>query len=181
MQTRPEFLFIGNGKYVFYVLIFLSIGVMLFQFWQRAQKWKEGKPIDWPQSVRIWVANLWEFVLLQRKVRTSRRKSGAPMHLLIFYGFASLFLATTLLALATYAPLIGLPNWHRGTYYLTYEFVFDVLGLLFVVGVVWALIRRWRMSKGGSPITTDWRDYAAHPVGADDHLPELEPSYSVKA
>ena len=31
------------------------------------------------------------------------------------------------------------------------------------------------------PKTTDWRDYTTHAVGAGDHLPELEPSYSVKA
>jgi phthalate 4,5-dioxygenase oxygenase subunit len=31
------------------------------------------------------------------------------------------------------------------------------------------------------PKTTDWRDYATHAVGAGDALPELEPSYSVKA
>ena len=31
------------------------------------------------------------------------------------------------------------------------------------------------------PKTTDWRDYTTHAVGAGDDLPELEPSYSVKA
>ena len=31
------------------------------------------------------------------------------------------------------------------------------------------------------PKTTDWRDYPTHAVGAGDNLPELEPSYSVKA
>ena len=31
------------------------------------------------------------------------------------------------------------------------------------------------------PKTTDWRDYAAHPVSGGDRLPELEPSYSVQA
>lgn len=31
------------------------------------------------------------------------------------------------------------------------------------------------------PKTTDWREYAAHAVGTGENLPELEPSYSVKA
>lgn len=157
MQTREEFLHIGDGKYVFYVLIFLSLAIMVFQIVQRARTWKQGKAVSWPQSIKIWLRNVWEFVLLQRKVRTSRRKSGAPMHLLIFYGFAALFLATTLLAAATYAPLIGIPNWHKGAYYLAFEFTFDVLGLFFVAGVVWAMFRRLKISKFA---TTTWKDYA---------------------
>jgi len=161
MQTREEFLHIGNGKYLFYILIFLSLGIMVFQIVQRARAWKQGKPVSWPQSIKIWLANVWQYVLLQRKVRTSRRKSGAPMHLLIFYGFLSLLLATTLLAAATYAPLIGLPNWHKGGYYRVYEAVFDVLGLLFVVGVAWALVRRWQMDRKKPVLTTAWTDYAA--------------------
>jgi len=165
MQTREEFLHIGSGKYLFYVLIFLSLGIMVFQIVQRARAWKSGKPVTWPQSFRIWIDNFWRYVLLQRKVRTSRRKSGAPMHLLIFYGFLSLFLATVLLAAATYAPLIGLPNWHHGTYYLAFESIFDVLGLLFVIGVAWAIFRRFGMDRAakasGRPIVTSAAgDYA---------------------
>lgn len=158
MQTRQEFLHIGDGKYVFYVLIFLSLAAMALQIFLRIKAWRQGKPVTWPQSLRKWLSNFKEFVLLQRKVRTSRRKSGAPMHLFIFYGFLSLFLATTLLGAASYAPLIGIPNWHKGAYYLAFEFTFDVLGLLYVAGIVWAMVRRYKMRNG--PITTDWKDWA---------------------
>lgn len=158
MQTRQEFLHIGNGKYVFYVLMFLSMAAMAVQIYLRIKTWKQGKPVSWPQSPAKWLSNFKEFVLLQRKVRTSRRKSGAPMHLFIFYGFLSLFLATTLLAAATYAPLVGIPNWHKGAYYLAFEFTFDVFGLLYVAGIVWAMVRRYKMRNG--PVTTDWKDWA---------------------
>ena len=60
------------------------------------------------------------------------------MHLMIFYGFLALFLATTLLAINQYSPI----KFHHGTYFLVYELTFDVLGLLFVVGCGWALVRR---------------------------------------
>jgi Fe-S oxidoreductase/nitrate reductase gamma subunit len=60
------------------------------------------------------------------------------MHLFIFYGFFSLFIATTLLAISTYSPV----KFHHGAYYLGYEAVFDFLGLFFVFGVGWALVRR---------------------------------------
>lgn len=120
---------------LFYVLAFASIGVMILQIWQRTRVWRMGKPIDWkPLGLR----GLLKYVLAQRKVRSSRPKSGAPMHLMIFYGFLALTLATTLLAINTYSGL----NFHRGTYFLAYELTFDILGFVFVIGCVWALVRR---------------------------------------
>ncbi len=190
--TREEFLHIGNGKYVFYFLIYLSLAIMAFQIAMRVRVWLKGKPITWGRSqqtgwrywlptrnaIRPWLANVGTYVLAQRKVRTSRRKSGAPMHLLLFYGFLSMFLATTLLAINTYGPV----QFHRGNYYLSYEFAFDILGLMFVVGSGWALVRRialerktpsplppdadllqvqkQQVDKRRKPLSSAWQDYA---------------------
>ncbi|MBX3119835.1 MAG: (Fe-S)-binding protein [Fimbriimonadaceae bacterium] len=135
--TREEFMHMPAWQIrLFYVLIFASIGVMLFQIWKRSKVWMAGKPISWkPQGLSAFL----KYIVGQRKVRSSRRKSGAPMHLLIFYGFLSLFLATTLLAINTYLPW----KFHKGVYYVSYELVFDVLGLLFMVGLTWAIFRRY--------------------------------------
>lgn len=139
---------------LFYVLTFASIGFMFWSLWVRARTWRKGKPIDWrPQYWRSFL----RYVLAQKKVRSSRPRSGAPMHLAIFYGFVALFVATTLLAIASYGPKLGLfPNFHKGTYFLAYEMTFDVLGLLFVVGVGWAIVRR----TGFRPksLTSEWKD-----------------------
>lgn len=173
--TRAEFLHLSSWeKGLFYVLIFASLGYAAWQIIQRISVWKQGKPIAenrpgwkyWVPTVpeiKHWLGRVGTYILAQKKVRSSRKKSGAPMHLLIFYGFLSLFLATTLLAIASYAPLLGLPNFHRGTYYLWYEAIFDVLGMLFVIGVVWAMIRRYSHDKarGDRPILSSGRaDYA---------------------
>lgn len=173
--TRTEFLDISQPeKYLFYALIYLSLAFMVYQIWQRARIWLKGKPIWWSSKaatvaaegedakvslavpaiadVKRWIKNLVEYVLLQRKVRSSRKKTGAPMHLLIFYGFLSLFLATTLLAISSYGPYIGLPEFHKGAYYLAYETTFDILGVLFVVGIGWALLRRMVLSQEGATL-----------------------------
>jgi hypothetical protein len=92
-----------------------------------------------------------KFILGQRKVQSSRPKSGAPMHLMIFYGFMALFLATTLLFIAVYGQAVGIPNFHKGAYYLAYEAVFDVLGMFFVVGVAWAWGRRINLLRQYGP------------------------------
>jgi Fe-S oxidoreductase len=160
--TRQEFLHISSAeKVLFYVLTFASLAYMAWQVWQRVKLWRQGKPVEWSQAregwrywvptreaFRGWAGNVGKYILGQKKVRTSRKKSGAPMHLLIFYGFLSLFVATTLLAIATYGPY----NFHRGNYYLVYEMTFDILGLLFVVGIGWAFFRRLRLTAEGNRI-----------------------------
>ena len=148
--TRQEFLHISPPeKVLFYLLVFASLAYMAWQIAARVRLWMKGRPLDtlstgwryWlpsKQNVGKWIKNVVEYVLLQKKVRSSRPKSGAPMHLLIFYGFISLVLATSLLAVNTYGPV----KFHHGTYYLAYEATFDCLGLLLVIGVGWAFVRR---------------------------------------
>lgn len=124
-------------KALFYVLAFASIGICAWQVYGRVALWRQGKPIGWKPDL---LGNFWKFILGQKKVQTSRTRSGAPMHLLIFYGFLGLFVATTLLGINTYSPV----KFHKGTYFLVYETTFDIFGVFFMVGVAWAFIRRWR-------------------------------------
>lgn len=161
-------------KAIFYTLTFLSIAIMIWQVAGQSRHWMKGKKITWRPT---YITGILTYVLAQRKVMGSRPKEGAPLHLLIFYGFLSLFIATTLLALATYGSVIGIPNWHKGAYYLVYEAVFDALGLLFVFGILWALKRRYhlartegqpipdpetgKLNRSTNPITTTWQDFAA--------------------
>lgn len=141
---------------MFYVLVYLSLAYMAYQIAGRVRIWLQGKPIDWykvrtgraywiptADGLRHWVRNIAVYVLAQKKVRSSRRKSGAPMHLMIFYGFFTLFLATTLLAINTYSPV----KFHKGTYYLVYEMVVDIMGVVFLLGIAWAAVRRYSLLK----------------------------------
>lgn len=166
--TRQEFLNISQPeKYLFYGMIYLSIAIMIAQVIQRSKVWMRGRPVWWAakpltaeglkplpalQDFKRWFANIWEYVVLQGKVKSSRKKSGAPMHLMMFYGFLSLLLATTLLAISSYGPYFHIPNFHKGGYYLVYETTFDVLGLLFVIGVGWAFFRRLALSQEGAAL-----------------------------
>lgn len=148
--TRQEFFHIsGAEKVLFYFLIYASLAYMFWQIVQRTRQWRQGRPIapnreGWRywvptrEEAKRWFGNVATYVLLQKKVRSSRPKSGAPMHLLIFYGFLALLLATTLLGINTYSPF----KFHHGTYYLIYEKTFDLLGLLLVIGTGWAFVRR---------------------------------------
>jgi Fe-S oxidoreductase len=174
--TRHEFLFMDGPlpKAIFYILTFTSIAIMIWQIVGQSRFWMRGKKITWKPN---YIGSVLTYVVAQRKVMGSRPKEGAPLHLLIFYGFLSLLIATTLLAISSYGPIIGIPNFHRGNYYLIYETTFDALGLLFIAGLLWALNRRYRLARdqgqpipdpetgklnrSKNPITTTWQDFAA--------------------
>jgi len=151
LPTRSEFLFFSdNGKHLFYVLTYIALAIMAYQFVGRARFWMKGRPTPLQHRQGIWnfiptygavkryIPNVWTFIIAQKKVRSSRKKSGAPMHLLIFYGFLAFFLATTILAINTYGPV----KFYFGGFYEVYELTIDVMTLVFIVGIGWALIRR---------------------------------------
>jgi Fe-S oxidoreductase len=76
--------------------------------------------------------------LFQRRLLTER--AAGIMHLALSWGFGVLFVATCLVGLQDY---LGLPVL-RGTFYLYFmSLVVDLFGLAAVVGVVWALARRY--------------------------------------
>lgn len=158
-------------KLLFYFLTLCSLLYMGKQIWDRVQLWMQGRPTGevregrqyWmPTKAGIlkWWGKVYEYVLLQKKVRSSRPKSGGPMHLMMFYGFAALFVATTLLGINTYSPI----KFHQGAYYLIYEALFDTLGLLLLFGLAWAMVRRANHAKRpkfkGEPISQDQVDFS---------------------
>ncbi len=158
--TREEYLYFSlPEKLIFYVLALMSIAYMGRQVYDRVKLWQTGRPTGpvregkqyWMPTkagVLKWWSKVLPMILLQKKVRSSRPASGAPMHLMMFYGFGALFIATTLLGINTYSPY----KFHRGAYYLIYETTFDSLGLLLLFGLVWAIVRRLRTKE---PISQD--------------------------
>ncbi len=144
----------GAQKVVFYVLIFASLGYMAWQVFDMARQWRKGKPISWKPN---YFEGVWKFVLGQKKVQGSRKKSGAPMHMMIFYGFLALFVATTLLAISDYGFIVGIPHFHEGGYYLAYEMTFDIFGVVFMVGLAWAFLRRYAYFKKFGDVAPDPR------------------------
>lgn len=147
------------------MLALASLGYLGYQILDRVRLWKQGRPmgevreglqywIPTKDALSKWTKNLWVYVIGQKKVRSSRQTSGAPMHLAIFYGFLAMLVATTLLAINTYSPY----KFHKGNYYLTYESLFDSLGLLLLFGLVWAFIRRVVESKKGEILTQEFAD-----------------------
>jgi len=92
----------------------------------------------------------------QRKV--VQGGSGGVMHGALFYGFLMLFVYTSLIFIQTdILPLFTNVVFMQGDFYLTLEFLGDTLGLMFVVGLMIAVYRRFvqRLEK----LETGWDDY----------------------
>ncbi|MCK4177285.1 heterodisulfide reductase-related iron-sulfur binding cluster [Aciditerrimonas ferrireducens] len=165
--TRP--IFGGEtetAKTVFYVLALLTVLVFAYGWFRRVRKYERGRrtvlqrlrrdeQVPSPSPVvappRLGVA-LWR-VLANTPVRRRNRAVGTA-HLLLFWGFTGLFLATVILS-ADYDVYRNVSRWitgsshtfFDGTFYEAYNAVFNAAGLLAVVGLVVLMVRRAR-SRG---------------------------------
>jgi Fe-S oxidoreductase/nitrate reductase gamma subunit len=77
------------------------------------------------------------------QAKTARKRYAGPMHVLIFYGFVALFIGTVLV-LVEYDFTLPVFDYQFlvGHTYLVYEFVLDLFGLLFLLGLAMAISRR---------------------------------------
>ena len=96
MLTREIF---GNvsdsAKLWFWGLSALSTGVLAWGVARRVRRWRIGKSDTELFSWRAGLINLWQFVLLQRRVR-GHGAAGAA-HILLFGGFVVLSIGTGLI------------------------------------------------------------------------------------
>jgi Fe-S oxidoreductase len=109
-------------------------------------RWRRGRPTYRADKLAARLLELGSQVFGQKRVLRDR-KPGL-MHALIFFGFLALFIGTEIIAVEEdfTVPLIGEQRGKIlvGTFYQSYEFILDALGLVFVAGLTWAFVRRYR-------------------------------------
>jgi len=165
--TRETF---GNippsSKAAFYVLMVVAMAVFAWGVWRRYQLWRHGQPIN---ARELLIGNLKQiFERLKPGVRRvvfegfgqgRVRGRGLPSwaHGLLVFGFLMLFLGTTLLEIDHLAAMVSEKlHFHRGLYYVIYEFTLDVFGLLFLAGCVLFFWRRLRKPASVGHRAADW-------------------------
>ncbi|MBX0322419.1 4Fe-4S binding protein [Halomicroarcula sp. F13] len=144
--TRPTFWRIGPvGKAVFYYLAALAILVFLYGVYGRVSRYARASedPFDRLDSLPDRVFTAARLALSNRK-QLDRDTVAGVMHAFVVWGFLTLLIGTTILGvdMDLYRPLTG-DSFFVGRFYLSYSFVMDAMGLLFVVGVGVALWRRY--------------------------------------
>ncbi|SDX93229.1 (Fe-S)-binding protein [Halobellus clavatus] len=149
--TRPTFWQIGHvGEIIFYLLAAVAIVIFAYGLYRKIDRYTSGQE-DWfdrLDDLPTRIVEATRIVLSNRKL-FDRDTTGGVMHALIMWGFLTLLIGTTILAIDMdiYQPLTGLTGAEQsffiGDFYLSYSFVMDAMGLLFVVGVGVALYRRY--------------------------------------
>ncbi|WP_336336318.1 (Fe-S)-binding protein [Haloarcula brevis] len=144
--TRPTFWRVGDvGKAVFYYLAALAVLVFLYGVYERVSRYARGSddPFERLDDLPGRTLAAARLALSNRK-QLDRDTVAGVMHAFVVWGFLTLLVGTTILGIDMdlYRPLTG-ESFFVGRFYLSYSFVMDAMGLLFVVGVGVALWRRY--------------------------------------
>jgi Fe-S oxidoreductase/nitrate reductase gamma subunit len=143
--TRPTFWQISHvGELVFYYLAAVAILVFAYGVYDRFARYSRGSE-DWFDRLD----GLPSRILSAAKVVGSNEKQfdrdlyGGVMHAFILWGFLTLLIGTTILAIDIDILSRTVGSVFQGDFYLAYSLVMDGMGLLFVIGIGMAIYRRY--------------------------------------
>ncbi len=153
---RPTFCNVPHwAEVMLYAVSVLAIGIFAYGIWRHYAVWLEGQGTT-PERNRGGfiprLKNLLQYGLAQRK--TAERRYPGIFHNGIFYGFTLLFIGTVLATIdwditrLTATRILGMDGPFagrilRGDFYLWYEAVLDLAGLVFIIGLLLAIWRRY--------------------------------------
>ncbi len=151
---QKEFmLLIGNGKWLLFALAGHAVVYIFYRLYQRTTLWRLGAPLD-RMGTPFYKAAIVRGLAFARLLVTQgygheklmRDRYAGIMHLLIFWGASLLFLGT---AFGTIEEEILFPlaekeflTWPIGNWYLYSSFVWDIGGIMALVGLLMAVYRR---------------------------------------
>ena len=126
---------------LFYAVITAAFATATYLFVQRVQNWERGQPDRRPTTAKNVKRRLGDFragVYMQTLLRDP---AAGVMHSLIYFPFLMLFSATVVLEIDHQLPT-GMKFLHGNTY-RGYSLTADLAGVAFLVGIVWAIVRRY--------------------------------------
>ena len=131
----------GALQVAFYTVIPVLLIWGAFKFADRVRNWERGAP-DRRRTTKKNVQNRLRDFRAGAYMQTLLRDAGAGlMHSMIYFGFMALLGVTTVLEVDHQLPE-SLKFLHGRTY-MAYAFIGDLAGLVFLVGIVWAIARRY--------------------------------------
>ncbi len=141
-ESRPVFGNIPDALQVaFYTVIPILIVIGAFQFANRMKNWERGKPDNratTPKNVKRRLGDFRAGVYMQTLLR---EPAAGIMHSLIYFSFLILLGVTTTLEVDHQMPESA--KFLHGGAYEGFAATGDIAGLMLVVGVVWAIVRRY--------------------------------------
>ncbi|WP_257350951.1 4Fe-4S dicluster domain-containing protein [Pseudalkalibacillus decolorationis] len=125
-----------------YVLAGIAILIFCYGFYRRYRLWNKGRKekISW-DTVKNNFAYFIRIAIRQTKLQ--RDKLTGTMHKMMAYGFVVLFIGTVLVFID---HDFGIPIL-QGVFYLIYELVLDVFGMVFIIGLLAFLYIRGKRQR----------------------------------
>jgi nitrate reductase gamma subunit len=123
--------------WVFYLLAAIAVGFFAFGLIAHISVWARGIrrqkiPLSWQG-----ISNLLLDGLVGRRIFNGDVAAGT-MHLLIMWGFSGLFVGTVLISIDYWVY-----HFLKGSTYIAYSTCLEIAGLMLMLGLTWALIRRY--------------------------------------
>ena len=124
----------------FYLAVATGLFIVAWLVSLRVRNYERGKPDNrrtskgnFERRMRDFRSGVWMRTLL-------RDPAAGIMHSFIYFGFLVLFVITVVLEIDHQLP--GSLKFLHGRTYEAYAFVGDLFGLVFIIGILWALARR---------------------------------------
>ncbi len=157
METREVFWNISPlGELTFYLLALVAIAIFAYGVYRHIRRILQGKRVSFtlrPLGAKLSAALA---SIAANKTIVRHDAPAGAMHLLIMWGFIVLFIGTVIVTIEydLFQKILGLSyGFWVGPFFLGYELVLDTLGALFIVGLGWALVRRY----GFKPQQLTWK------------------------
>lgn len=155
-ETREVFEGLGPAAEVlFYLLALVATGAFAWGWVRRVKKYRQGRSADRVRlrgkGRKLGGQSIADSLYALVSNKTVRRRNNATgiAHLLVFWGFITLFIGTVILTIdydivRNATRLIGgeEKSFFQGTFYAVYSFVLDTMGLAAVAGLVYLIWRR---------------------------------------
>ncbi len=138
---RQTFWGIGQaGAFVYAFMTVMAI-VLAYGLFQRIRLWRLGRPENRLDNPGARIRDFTLFGIGQGRVVQDRYV--AVLHLMIFWGFMLLVYGTVMDLVQYWIERFGGPFYYKGMLYLVSSLVVDIGGLMTLVGVALAALRRW--------------------------------------
>jgi Fe-S oxidoreductase/nitrate reductase gamma subunit len=135
------------GALTVYGTAIIALAVMTWGFLRDVAHWRRGKPANRIDNLPRRAIEFLTQVFGQKRVLKDR--NPGIMHALVFFGFLALFIGTDIIAVEEdfTVPLMGEDAGRIlvGDFYKNYELILDAMGLVFLAGVIWMIVRRYQV------------------------------------
>src|SRR5919109_859873 len=127
-----------------YALVLLQAVLLAYGGTRRYLMWRRGQPYGPVTRIGERLRAALAVSLLHRRLIRPGYVYAGLMHLFIFWGFLLLFIGTLIVLLEAdiVRPYFG-ASFYQGGFYVGYKLVINLAGLIFLVGLLMAVHRRY--------------------------------------